>query len=56
MDCIDIRTTVTWSRDDLPVTDRIAPLTIGLPVAPDLPEACIRRLVAALAPGVRGHC
>jgi dTDP-4-amino-4,6-dideoxygalactose transaminase len=44
------------ARDDLPVTDRIAPLTIGLPVAPDLPEACIRRLVAALAPGVRGHC
>ena len=44
------------ARDDLPVTDRIAPLTIGLPVAPDLPEAFIRRLVAALAPGVRGHC
>jgi dTDP-4-amino-4,6-dideoxygalactose transaminase len=42
------------SRDDLPVTDRIAPLAIGLPVAPDLPEASIERVVAALVRCVAG--
>jgi dTDP-4-amino-4,6-dideoxygalactose transaminase len=44
------------SRDNLPVTDRIAPLVIGLPVAPDLPEACIQRVAGALARGVNTHC
>jgi len=37
------------SRDDLPVTERIAPLAIGLPVAPDLPETAVERVVAVLA-------
>jgi dTDP-4-amino-4,6-dideoxygalactose transaminase len=37
------------SRDDLSVTESVAPLTIALPVAPDLPEASVRRVVAALA-------
>ena len=42
------------SRDSLPVTERIAPLAVGLPVALDLSEASIRRVVAALARGARG--
>jgi len=37
------------SRDDLAVTESIAPLTIALPVASDLPEASVRRVVGALA-------
>jgi dTDP-4-amino-4,6-dideoxygalactose transaminase len=44
------------SRDDLPVTDRIAPLTIGLPIAPDLSDACIRRVVAAVVRNAVGCC
>jgi dTDP-4-amino-4,6-dideoxygalactose transaminase len=40
------------SRDSLPVTERIAPLSVGLPVALDLPEACLERVVAATARGV----
>jgi dTDP-4-amino-4,6-dideoxygalactose transaminase len=36
-------------RDRLTVTDGLAPLTIGLPVAPDLPAASVARVVAALA-------
>ena len=42
------------SHDDLPVTDRAAVLTIGLPVAPDLPDAAVRRVVDSLVRGVRG--
>ena len=38
---------VDASRDDLPVTDRIAPLTIGLPIAPDLPLAVYQTGIAA---------
>ena len=45
---------VDASRDELPVTDRIAPLTIGLPIAPDLPHACIERVVMALVRDVLG--
>jgi hypothetical protein len=44
------------SRDDLPVTDRIAPLTIGLPIAPDLPAACIQRVVNAVVRNAVGYC
>jgi dTDP-4-amino-4,6-dideoxygalactose transaminase len=40
------------SRDDLATTDRIAPLALGLPVAPDLSEAAIARVMAALARAV----
>jgi dTDP-4-amino-4,6-dideoxygalactose transaminase len=43
---------VDASRDDLPVTDRIAPLTIGLPVAVDLPPAAITRIAGAIVSGV----
>ena len=43
-------------RDNLPVTDRIAPLVMSLPVAPDLPEASIQRVVAAVVQAVRGRC
>jgi dTDP-4-amino-4,6-dideoxygalactose transaminase len=35
-------------RDDLPVTERIAPLAIALPVAPDLPDLSIDRVIAAV--------
>lgn len=37
------------ARDTLTSTDRIAPLLIGLPVAPDLPQAEIRRVVTLIA-------
>jgi dTDP-4-amino-4,6-dideoxygalactose transaminase len=40
------------SRDDLPVTDRIAPVTIGLPIAVDLPPAAIKRITGAIVSGV----
>jgi dTDP-4-amino-4,6-dideoxygalactose transaminase len=39
------------SRDGLQVTDRIAPLLIGLPVAPDLSPGDVVRVVAALERG-----
>jgi dTDP-4-amino-4,6-dideoxygalactose transaminase len=39
-------------HEPLPVTDAIAPLTIGLPVAADLTEATIERIVAVSAKGV----
>jgi dTDP-4-amino-4,6-dideoxygalactose transaminase len=39
---------VDASRDEVPVTDRIAPLIIGLPIAPDLRPASIHRVVTAL--------
>jgi dTDP-4-amino-4,6-dideoxygalactose transaminase len=35
--------------DALPVTEHIAPLAIALPVAPDLPDTSIDRVVAAVA-------
>jgi dTDP-4-amino-4,6-dideoxygalactose transaminase len=40
------------SRDALPVTDRIAPLTIGLPIAVDLSPAEINRITGAIVAGV----
>lgn len=40
------------SRDGLQVTDRIAPLLIGLPVAPDLSAGDVARVVAALERGI----
>ena len=40
------------SRDALPVTDRVAPLVIGLPVAPDLAPSDVARAVAAIELGV----
>jgi dTDP-4-amino-4,6-dideoxygalactose transaminase len=40
------------SCDDLPVTDRVAPLTIGLPIAIDLADADIGRIVEALSRGI----
>ena len=39
------------SRDDLPVTDRLAPLLIGLPIAPDLTEGDIDRIARAIERG-----
>jgi dTDP-4-amino-4,6-dideoxygalactose transaminase len=39
-------------RDDLPVTELMAPLAIALPVAPDLPDASIDRVVAAVVGAV----
>jgi dTDP-4-amino-4,6-dideoxygalactose transaminase len=41
------------SRDCLEVTDRVAPLLIGLPVAPDLTQGDVARVVKALELGVR---
>jgi dTDP-4-amino-4,6-dideoxygalactose transaminase len=41
------------SRDALDVTDRLAPLLIGLPVAPDLAESDVARVVDAVHRGVR---
>ena len=40
------------SRDALDVTDHLAPLLIGLPVAPDLTAADVARVVAALEAGI----
>ncbi len=40
------------SRDALPVTDRVTPLIIGLPVAPDLASSDVTRVVAAIELGV----
>lgn len=42
------------SRDPLPVTDALAPLVLGLPVAPDLEGAAIRRVIDAVREGVAG--
>lgn len=39
------------SRDDLAVTERVAPITIGLPIAPDMAETSVQRVVTALAQG-----
>jgi dTDP-4-amino-4,6-dideoxygalactose transaminase len=39
----------TYARDPLPVVEALAPRLIGLPVAPDLPDAIVDRIVAALA-------
>jgi dTDP-4-amino-4,6-dideoxygalactose transaminase len=39
-------------RDALPITDRISPLIIGLPVAPDLPDEMIADVVGALTEAV----
>jgi len=36
-------------RDDLAATDHIAPLVLGLPVATDLREEAVKRVIAALA-------
>jgi dTDP-4-amino-4,6-dideoxygalactose transaminase len=40
------------ARDELPNTESLAPRLIGLPVASDLDEADIRRVVAAIADGL----
>jgi dTDP-4-amino-4,6-dideoxygalactose transaminase len=40
---------------DLTTTDSIAPRVIGLPVAPDLTDATVRRIVSALRRGVSGR-
>lgn len=39
-------------RDDLGITDSLAPRVLGLPMATDLTEAQIARVVSALAEGV----
>ncbi|MCV7329651.1 DegT/DnrJ/EryC1/StrS family aminotransferase [Mycobacterium cookii] len=36
-------------RDPLPVTENISPCLVGLPIAPDLSESHIERVIAALA-------
>ena len=36
-------------RDSLPTVEALAPRLIGLPVAPDLPESTIERVVTTLA-------
>jgi dTDP-4-amino-4,6-dideoxygalactose transaminase len=41
-------------HDGLEVTDRLAPCLLGLPLAPDLTEATIRRIVEAVARGSQG--
>ena len=41
------------ARDDLAVTEAIAPRLIGIPVAPDLPDSTVAYVVDALAQGVR---
>jgi dTDP-4-amino-4,6-dideoxygalactose transaminase len=43
----------TRSRDSLAETDRIASVLLGLPIAPDLTEAQVARIVAAVAFGLR---
>ena len=40
-------------RDDLATTNHIAPLVLGLPVATDLTEAAVTRVIRALARGCR---
>lgn len=40
-------------HDSLDVTERLAPLVIGLPVAPDLPESAIDQVVRALEQSVQ---
>lgn len=37
------------ARDELPVTDRIAPHLLGLPMAPDLETCSVERVVRALS-------
>jgi dTDP-4-amino-4,6-dideoxygalactose transaminase len=39
----------THARDPLPGVESVAPRLIGLPVAPDLPDEIVDRIVAALA-------
>jgi dTDP-4-amino-4,6-dideoxygalactose transaminase len=41
-------------RDQISVTTQLAPLILGLPVAPDLPESAIERVVTVLDSAVRG--
>ena len=43
----------TLPRSDLSVTDAIAPLILGIPMAPDLTSAAIKRVGAALHLGIR---
>jgi dTDP-4-amino-4,6-dideoxygalactose transaminase len=40
-------------RDALRVTDSIAPCLLGLPMAPDLGDATVARVVGVLASGLR---
>jgi dTDP-4-amino-4,6-dideoxygalactose transaminase len=40
-------------RDDLPVTDDLAPRLLGLPTAPDLEDAMVARIVQAAGAGCR---
>ena len=40
-----------FERDELPVTESVAPRLLGLPVAPDLSDSAIRRVVAGLEAG-----
>jgi dTDP-4-amino-4,6-dideoxygalactose transaminase len=40
------------ARDQLHVTDRIAPFVVGLPTAPDLSATAVDRITAALAAGI----
>ena len=42
-------------RDPLPVTEEIAPCLVGLPIAPDLSEPQIERVIAALAAALRNR-
>lgn len=43
------------SGEPLPVTEKIAPLVLGIPTAPDLPPIRIARVVQALVRGSRPH-
>jgi dTDP-4-amino-4,6-dideoxygalactose transaminase len=43
------------ARDELPVTEKLAPSLLGLPVAPDLGGAAIARVVSALTTAVAGQ-
>jgi dTDP-4-amino-4,6-dideoxygalactose transaminase len=42
------------ARDSLDTTEAVSPRLIGLPVAPDLTESDIRRIVTAVREGLRG--
>jgi dTDP-4-amino-4,6-dideoxygalactose transaminase len=41
-------------RDPLPVSDRLAPSLLGLPMAPDLSAAAVDRVVAAVLDQTKG--
>ena len=43
-------------RDELPVTDRLAPALVGLPIAPDVAQADIERIISIVAGALFNLC